>query len=237
MNKNVFYTLLIIISFLFILQACKKDNLTKYQAPVVEFISPVHAQEYQESDTLWVRLNLSSQDDLHEFTVKIQNVTENKEAFTYNGHSHNRTADLNLFFMPNVNEDADMKLTVIMFDHNGNQSSNNIMFKIKNTIVATRPEITIYSPNQAEYHDGNLVQLSGLVKHIDDLKTVSITLVREGIIEMDLAPEIKKGVKKFDFDTSVVVTSSSHAQYMLVVHATGENGFSERKTTYFDVHP
>lgn len=235
-NKYIITGILMITMLVF--NACKKDNETTEpeHEPVVSFISPVQSQVADEKDTLWIRVNISSEDDLHEYLVEVKNTGTSQVVYSYEGHSHNKSVSTNLYFMPDVSEDAGMQLTVTTLDHNGNKSSRSITFSVKNTVASVLPSITISSPSAAMYDNGETISLKGLVSHIRELKEVKVELTQNNTTVFSYSPVVT-GLDSMIFDTSYLINSPAYSDFEVVVTASDVNNNRSVKTHAFHVHP
>lgn len=216
------------------LMACKKDHTVNI-APEVTFRSPAEGMVLDEHDTVWVRLDITSQEDLHEYVIAVKNLSENKDAFEYNGHSDNRSVSANLYFIPNVGEDADMEMTVTTLDHNNNRSSKSMKFRIKNTVLEARPQITIVTPDQAYYNNHALLHIKGNVAHSLDLSSVHIMLTRNDSTVIDYTPVVTG--TNYAFDTTYQLDVTGHSDFTLTVTAKDVNAQADTRTFSFFVHP
>jgi hypothetical protein len=235
-NKYIITGIFMIAMLVF--NACKKNNETTEQEhqPVISFISPVQSEVADERDTLWIRVNISSEDDLHEYLVEVKNTETGNVVYSYEGHSHDKSVSTNLYFMPDVSEDAKMQLTVTTLDHNSNKTSKSITFTISNTVASVLPSITITAPSAAMYDNGETVFLKGLVSHIRELKEVKVELTQNNKTVFSYLPVVS-GLDSMRFDTSYIINSPAYSDFEFVVTATDINDNRSVKTHAFHVHP
>lgn len=223
----------------FMLSACNKEEAkdsTAVPAPIVKFIKPASEQQFNEYDSIWVLINISSDDDIHDYSIHIDNITENKEAFVYNGHSHGNSATTNLLFIPEVNTDAIMQITVTTLDHNGNINKKTSLFIVKNSTILPAPFISIISPSLPSYNNGNTVKLTASVNHITGLKSAQITLSNNGVEVLRYAPEVT-GLKNYLFDTVYHLNVTQNSSFTVSVTATDSMDITGNKTYNFNVTP
>lgn len=222
----------------FALVSCKKEEAATAQEhePVVTFLSPLPMQLYNEQDTLWLRLNLTSEDDLHEYLVQVRDVVADKIVYSYEGHSHDKSASVNLYMMPDVSMDTEMELIVTTLDHNSNKSVKSISFKIKDTVKEGKPVITILSPAATMYNNGEQIKISGYVTHYKTLKTVHVQLMQNNEPVLSFQP-LWANADSVGFDTSYIIHSPAYSDFELVVTATDEEEHAAVKTYSFHVHP
>lgn len=235
--KNINFAKTIIFSAFFIIYSCKKDDhVDGHAEPTITFQSPTQGAVLNESDTVWLRVNLSSADDIHDFILEVTKLADGASIYKYDGHSHSKSVTTNLYFMPNVTEDTEMKLSVKTLDHNGQATEKSITFKVLNTQQATKPIITITSPNSGMYDNGQTVSIKGNITHDKNLASARIWLTKNNAIVMDYTKD-NIGSNTFTFDTSHVINTTSHSDYILTVSATDINNVQSSQTFSFHVHP
>ncbi len=219
------------------LYACKKqDAQDSNHSSQFHIFSPAEGQAFNEYDTVWVKYNISSVDDLHEYQIVINNISESKNVLTYDGHSHDKTASGELYFIPEVSADAMMELNIITLDHNSNRSEKKVAFLIKNITDTIAPVITLLSPNTAMYNNGSSVSIKGHIDHVVPLNNARISMTRNGISVFDFEPSVK-GKKSYAFDTIYPISITEQANFSLVVSASDENKRTGARRFDFHVHP
>jgi hypothetical protein len=231
--KNIFLLLVIASSFM----ACKEDEAASIHShePSVSFISPQQGASYKESDTLWIKLKITSEDDLHEYLIQVRDIVENKMVYTYEGHSHGKSVDVNLFMIPNVNQNANMELIVTTLDHNSNKSVKRVSFKVLNDVVAEKPEIVLLSPNKSMFDVGDTVAINGYITHTSAIKTAQILVSKNGNNVFEFIPAITQ-LDSIWFDTFYVIEPTTHSSFDLTIVATDEFENTGVKTHAFHVH-
>ncbi len=235
-NKHIYKPVILgLISITALFSACRKDSEAGEKAPQVSFVSPVASQMYLEGDTLWIRANISSEDDLHDYSIKVKNNTENNEAFVYNGHAHDKVFTTNLYFIPSVAADAHMTLTVTTTDHNGATTSKSVDFTVKNTTAATKPQITITSPNMAMYSNHITLPLKGSISHDKNLKSVVVQLT-QNLSEVLNISKADLSSPTYHFDSSYQVNVTANSDFKLTITATDKDNMVETKSFDFHVH-
>ncbi|MES2689770.1 MAG: hypothetical protein V4658_05165 [Bacteroidota bacterium] len=232
--KKIIGTLFLVI---FALASCKKEETaaTQEHEPTIRFLSPTPSQLLNEDDTLWIRIGITSDDDLHEYLVQVRDITADKIVYTYEGHSHDKSADINVYMMPDVAMDTEMELIVTTLDHNSNKSSKSISFKVINTVKPAKPSITLLSPNAGMYDDGEKLSLKGFVTHTRNLRSVNIQLLQNNIQVFSFRPAINKP-DSVGFDTVYTINSPAYSDFELVITAIDVDENSAVKTHLFHVH-
>ncbi|MES2382849.1 MAG: hypothetical protein V4538_17510 [Bacteroidota bacterium] len=240
MKQNIQKLLFISSIFIaFILSACSKSETkesTEVPAPTVNFIKPAKEQQFNEYDSIWVLINISAEDDLHDYSIRIDNITENTEAHVYNGHSHGNSATANLLFIPTVSVDAIMQITVTTLDHNGNINKKTSLFKVKNSNALPTPFINITSPSLSTYNNGSTIKLTGSIGHVTSLKIAQITLTKNGVEVLKYAPLVN-GLKNYLFDTTYQINVTQNSDFIVSVTATDSVNITASKTYNFNVTP
>lgn len=215
---------------------CQKDNTIENTAPPqIDFISPSKGQSFTEDDTIYLKVNISSAVELHDYMLELKNVTENKTVYTYNGHSDGKSASINEYYIPYVSKDADMQMVLTTLDHNGNKSVQTSTFKIKNTKEEIKPEIVIISPNSAECDNNSALHIQLGVNHSLPLKELHIKLNKNGIAVMDFFPNVAQ-LKSFLLDTTYQIKVDAYSDFELQVTATDTSNIKSEKAFDFHVH-
>jgi hypothetical protein len=235
---KIYHPFIFLFSFLTIIAStvvsCRKDDETHGQTTVA-ILSPAAGIALNEQDTVWIKAELSSEDNLHEFSVSVKNLSDGTNAYTYNGHSHDKQASVNVYYLPSVDADSDMELTVTAMDHNGNKVSKTVVFRVLNTIAALRPVVTITSPAQEMFDNGAVVSLKGTVQHTINLAEARVTLQQNGVTvlacDLDAA-----GKPSCSFDTTYRIDITQSATFSLSVVAKDVNGLQGGRTADFHVH-
>lgn len=217
--------------------SCKKDAAAHDpKEPVINVTAPAAQQVFEESDTIWIAVGIRSEDNLHEYSITVKNITENSTAYTYNGHTDEKSADVRTYFLPNIMRDADMELTVTTLDHNGVKSSKSMTFKVLNTIAAAKPVITLTSPDAGMYTNGTHLRISGTIVHLANLRSVRVTLEQNNMTVLDYTPDVT-GKMTYTIDTAYQINVNGYAGYSLTVVAGDMNNQVESKSFDFHVHP
>jgi hypothetical protein len=229
---SIIYSTLLIISII----GCQKDNnIENTSPPQIDFISPSKGQNFTEDDTIYLRVNIISAVELHDYMLEVKNVTENKAVYTYNGHSDGKTASINEYYIPYVSKDADMQLVLTTLDHNGNKSVQTSEFKIKNTKEELKPEIIIISPSTAECDNNSSLHIQLGVNHTLLLKECHVKLTKNGSAVMDFFPNVAH-MKSYLLDTTYQIKVDAYADFLLQVSATDTNNIIAEKSIDFHVH-
>lgn len=219
------------------LSSCKKEETVATQAhePNIVFLSPASLQQVNENDTLWIRIGITSEDDLHEYLVQVRDIAADRIVYAYEGHSHNKTADINVYMLPDVAMDTEMELIVTTLDHNSNKSSKSISFKIIDTVKPAKPVITLLSPIGVMYDDGAQLPVKGFVTHTKTLKSVVVKLMQNNVQVFFFQPLLSKP-DSVGFDTALTINSPAYSDFELVITATDTDNNSSVKTHAFHVH-
>jgi hypothetical protein len=231
-------TTMLFLAIIFILNGCKKDDPIHdvYAEPTITFLSPTQGSRLSESDTLWLRVNISSEDDLHDYIIEVTRLSDGASVYKYDGHSHNKSVTTNLYFMPNVATDTDMKLLVKTLDHNGKSIERTITFTVLNTQEATQPVINILSPNSGMANNGQTLSIKGNITHDKNLKSARVWLTQNSAIVLDYTTN-NIDSNTFAFDTTHVINATTHSDYVLTISCTDINSIVASKTFSFHVHP
>ena len=221
--------------FTIILSSCNKGTAldsSQTAPPSVSIYAPSNEQQFNEGDTVWINASINSEEALHDFSLQIFNITENREVYLYNGHSHGQSNNLNIQFIPAVNMDAVMQITITTLDHNGNLNKRKSIFKVKNVNLLPVPIIQITSPNLSSYSKGSLLRLTGAVSHTLGLKNVQITLLSNGM-EVLKYTDYLMNQKTYSFDTSYQLNAAANSEFIFIVLATDTMNTTTQKTFNF----
>lgn len=232
---NINFTKIFILTLFFIINGCKKDEHS-HAEPSFTFLSPIQGVRLNESDTLWLRVNISSEDDLHDFILEVTKVSDGASVFKYNGHSHNTSVTTNLYFKPNVTADTEMKLSVKTLDHNGKATERSITFTVLNNQQESKPLINIISPSSGMASNGQILNIKGVITHDKNLKTARIWLTQNSATVMDYSKN-NIASNTLVFDTTHVINATTHSDYVLTISATDVNNIESSKTISLHVHP
>ena len=230
-----YYIQLLFLSFAFTQIACSKDEATAESQIKVTFTNPINGATYKESDTLWVTVQLSSDEGLHDFIVQLNNLTDTTIAYTHNGHSHEKNATVTFYYLPNINADAQMELSVLTLDHNGAQKKDAIVFRILNDVLARKPLINILSPTNFSFANGDSVKINAVVNHNLNLQNAELVLKANGQPLFTLLPKIT-GTTAI-FDTAYVIHINNMTDFEITISATDVNGEYAVVKEGFHVHP
>jgi len=230
---------LIVLSTIFV--ACENENdepAPAQEKTTVAFLSPTEGGVYNENDTLWIQVNLKSQEDLHDFSFEIKNLTNGTTDFSYSGHTHGNEINSKLPYIPIVNADSDMELWVRNKDHDGVLIvEKKVSFKVKNVSNTIKPVITINSPlSNADFHHNDMMDIKGIFSHNDLLQEVSIEVFRNNTSVMLYKPTLG-AVKSHNFDTSHTINAASgHVDYDVVFTAKDFDNNITTRTLNFHIH-
>lgn len=226
---------LLFLYLMFTLTGCSKDTKTTESQIKVSFTNPANGAVYKESDTLWFTVQLSSIDGLHDFVVQLTNLTESTTAYTHNGHSHENKATVTFYYLPNINADAQMELSVLTLDHNGVQKKDAIVFTILNTVLARKPSIDIVSPTSFSFVNGDSVKIRAVVNHNANIQKAELILTAGGKPLFTLLPKTNGTTALFD--TTYVIRINVMTDFEMTVSATDVYGENAVVKEGFHVHP
>lgn len=92
---------------------------------------PIEAQTFKKGDTVFIKANATYTEQLHGYSLKISNKNKQQVYFDLEAHLHDATFGIDTFWLDNSSENAELllKLTVEV-DHNGNEDSKEVNFKV-----------------------------------------------------------------------------------------------------------
>lgn len=205
--------------------------------PTVTFINPTEGATYNEGDTLWLRVNMKSEEDLHDYSLEIKNMTTGKTEYSYGGHSHNKELTTALSYVPNVDATSAMQLIVVNKDHDGNEQQRKaINFTVNNVSNTQIPKINMISPTATtNFVNGSRMRIYGNFEHNANLKEASIVLKKDGVTIIDYRPSLGS-VKTHAFDTSHTIQTAGHSDYDLTISVKDHDNNANTRTMSFHVH-
>jgi len=222
----------------FTLNGCKHDDHDHSDSkPAIRFISPAEGASYNEGDTLWLRVNMKSEEDLHDYSLEVKNITDGISEYLYNGHSHNKELTTALSFIPRVNANSTMQLVVINKDHDGKvQQQTLTTFTVNNVSNTQIPVINLISPTPtANFQNGSTMRIQGNFTHNNKLKEANILLKKDGVTVLNYTP-IMGSVQLFSFDTLHRIQTTGHADYDLTITVKDMDNNNNSRTMSFHVH-
>ncbi|MCU0442486.1 MAG: hypothetical protein MUE96_08815 [Bacteroidia bacterium] len=213
------------------------DHNHEHKKPTVSFINPTEGATYNEGDTLWLRVNMKSEEDLHDYSLEVKNLTTGATEYTYGGHSHNKELTTALSYVPNVDATSVMQLIVINKDHDGNEQQRKaVNFTINNVSNTQIPKINLLSPTaNSHFHNGSKMRIRGNFEHNSNLKEASIVLKKNGSVVLDYSP-VLSSTKTYAFDTTHTINTSGHSDYDLVITVKDHDNNTNSRTMSFHVH-
>jgi len=217
------------------LNSCK-DEHDKHAKPTIAIQSPAQGVQVNESDTLWIRVNISSEDDIHDYSIEVTKVLDGSSVYKYDGHSHSTSVNTNLYFMPDVAANTDMKLTVKTLDHNGDSYEQSVTFTVVDNVQPSKAEITILSPNSSMATNGLPLSIKGNISHDKNIASARILLTQNEVTVFDYL-KTNINTSTYAFDTSYMINATTHSDYVLTISATDVDNISSSKTFNFHVHP
>jgi|GEM_PF-2533547 len=106
--------------------SCDDEGTPADESLVITIAEPIEGQTADSGDTLHIKWSANAGDghDLHEALVILDNVTAGTIAFSDTPEVHGLTTfDYHEHVVPTVGADSDLKLTVTVSDHDGNEST------------------------------------------------------------------------------------------------------------------
>jgi hypothetical protein len=213
------------------------DQKHAHKKPKVTFINPTEGASFNEGDTIMLRVNMKSEDYLHDYSLEIKNMTTGNTEYSYGGHSHNKEVTTALSFIPNVDATSPMQLVVVNKDHDGNEQLRSaVNFTVNNVSNVQIPKINLISPTAtAHFHNGSLMRIRGNFEHNANLKEASIVLKKDGVTLIDYKPTLGS-VSTYAFDTAHTIQTSGHSDYDLTISVKDHNNNANSRTMSFHVH-
>lgn len=234
-NIKTTATFILVATISLFLNSCK-DEHDDHAKPTIAIQSPAQGVQLNESDTLWIRVNISSEDDIHDYSIEVTKVLDGSSVYKYNGHSHNTSVNTNLYFMPDVTANTEMKLTVKTLDHNGDTYEQSVTFTVVDNVQPSKAEITILSPNSSMATNGQPLNIKGNINHDKNIKSARILLTENEVTVFDYI-KTNINMSTYAFDTSYLINTTTHSDYVLTISATDINDVQSSKTFNFHVHP
>ena len=131
---NLSITLFIAASMLLV--SCDKDDdddettnpaTTDTEAPVLKIHSPA-AGMFNSGDNVHIHVEITENDELHEYSIVITNDDDGTEYYRNEGHDHSTTLEVHDDFTTTVTGHTDMTLTATATDHEGNVGTETVHF-------------------------------------------------------------------------------------------------------------
>lgn len=238
MKSIVFLSLAISLAFL---SSCDKhdhdDHDHGHSKPEVSFLSPAALSVHNEGDTVWLRVVMKSEEDLHDYSIDVKNLKTGAIVYNYEGHSHKKELTTALYFIPEVTEDANMQLRVTNKDHDGNLlQQKSIDFTVKNVSNTIKPTIQLVTPTTgASFSNGSVMRIQGAFNHTSFLKEASIVVKKNGSVELNYIP-VLNDVKSFTFDTTYRIQTIGHSDYDLILTVKDFDNNITTRTQSYHVH-
>lgn len=124
------FLIIILLSIVFI--SCEKDDADKVdtEQPVVKILAP-DTTIYSSGMNLPVIAKITENDQLHEITVQITNLTQSEIVFRTHTHNHSRsTVYETSMLLPNVGSKQLYEIVVSATDHVGNEASDTVTTEV-----------------------------------------------------------------------------------------------------------
>lgn len=108
-----------------VLWACSK----KESVPTVTITSPTDGSTIMSMDSLVnIKATIGDEDQLHEYSVSLKNITAGTTVFTHSGHSHTTSLEIDTTILVKVSSHSDMELTVTASNHGGASTTEKVSF-------------------------------------------------------------------------------------------------------------
>lgn len=133
--KRLSTTITILILALACLISCKKKKHEGDPSPTVniDIIAPTEHAEYHKLDTVWMKVHISYDQDLHGYELHMLRLADTTEVFALDSDVHAKTFDIQKYWVNDGAVHSDMQLTVIAnIDHNGNKATKTVDFHCHN---------------------------------------------------------------------------------------------------------
>lgn len=239
MNLNNIKTLIILLLNFSIFSSCKDNHEHDDETVTVQIVSPAANTTHNEKDTLWIKVNLSTTTELHEYLIEIKNLTTDSVVYKYEGHSHQKSVSTNLWWLPQVSSNSAMQLIVTTLNHNGEKQITTSNFQVINQ-VENGPTITLTKPTGDEMPvNGSVIDIVGHIETANTLQTAMIVVTKNGETTPVFSFSIPvNGLKHVQFDTSYTINTGGahHLEYAFSVNAEDNKQLKSSKTVILDVH-
>ncbi len=126
--KKIFCSFLAVASVA-MMTSCSEEEIPQENSAEITITQPVTDDLVHHEDTLRIRGTIVSVLDLHGYNVAITRTTDDSEVFTFTDHYHGTSKDLEVDWICDIAEDAELQLTVTAtLNHDGATTSKSMLF-------------------------------------------------------------------------------------------------------------
>lgn len=124
------YNLLILLTVLaFAFASCEKEEDHDHSEWTISILSPTGGQVFENGDTIPILGAIEHNHTIHEYAIELTNVSTGEKVFSFSDHVHTaNSVDFDTFWVNNVTDHSDMKLTVSAVDHDDNKGEESVEF-------------------------------------------------------------------------------------------------------------
>lgn len=130
MNKKIIGFVALVLS----LSACQKSNDPEPDAGKVVFsiISPLPGQSYHSGDTVFMKANVSYDNELHGYEVKVEDTSTGMILYDDAQHVHSDHFVIDDNWVANATQATGLKLSIVAtVDHDGTTARKDLYFDMK----------------------------------------------------------------------------------------------------------
>ncbi len=104
----------------FIFSSCKEDHDHKHDESSIniEFLKPNANQEFDKGDTIFIKANVKSDNDLHLIYLEAEAKTGNSILLSKEIHAHEKEKMIEDFFVHNLSQHSNVVIRIRTTDHN-----------------------------------------------------------------------------------------------------------------------
>ena len=109
-----------------VLFSCKKEE---HSHPSITISSPTSGQAFDGGDTVYVKANVTSEEEMHGWVVAIRKLPTKQVVFMDDVHDHLTEYNINTYWVNNLSAHSDMEVEVIAYiGHDGDSTSKKVEF-------------------------------------------------------------------------------------------------------------
>ena len=86
----------------------------------IKIIDPIEKWVYKPLDTIWIKADIRSNEQLHNINLLVMNLEESVVLYNKNIHTHANTVQVKEFFINPLLEKKGLRLSIKTNDHDGN---------------------------------------------------------------------------------------------------------------------
>lgn len=104
--------------------SCELEAKKDTEAPKITIFKPANKAEFEKGDTVFIEIQVTDNDEMHEVEVHIHRKSTNEEVFHLERHAHSKEVNINTYWVvPNdLGLDEKFELEVEAEDDAGNKS-------------------------------------------------------------------------------------------------------------------